>query len=341
MERSCSFVDEAIYKDEKLTIVHELQKYRFMQVRKSLDCCSAFDAQIEKLVSNRRVYILSELENISDNSAFGQIHYETELLLDHAWQIKRWDLGIEECDRLLNSILKIEERKNSDMVIQSVGVLKDKIKRCKTLFLFMLGIGDKEKVGKHMKKSTYSNEIAKAVEQFLKEKNWHFDFLEKAGLFKFDLKISSKIRKIKYVIDVKNDELVVYGICPVHADEKDEEMMAQMSEFLHRANYGLKNGCFEFDYEDGEIGFRSYIDCDGRLPSAENVKNSIYCTAAMFEQYGDGITSIVFADYSAQEAIAMCEKPLEEQFSDDELDEAELEEAFARLVGGLGGVVKI
>ena len=50
-----------------------------------------------------------------------------------------------------------------------------------------------------MKKSTYSNEIAKAVEQFLKEKNWHFDFLEKAGLFKFDLKISSKIRKIKYV----------------------------------------------------------------------------------------------------------------------------------------------
>ena len=125
-----------------MTIVHELQKYRFMQVRKSLDCCSAFDAQIEKLVSNRRVYILSELENISDNSAFGQIHYETELLLDHAWQIKRWDLGIEECDRLLNSILKIEERKNSDMVIQSVGVLKDKIKRCKTLFLFMLGIGD-------------------------------------------------------------------------------------------------------------------------------------------------------------------------------------------------------
>ncbi|MCB6301684.1 hypothetical protein LI271_10270 [Lachnospiraceae bacterium 210521-DFI.5.20] len=42
----------------------------------------------------------------------------------------------------MNSILKIEERKNSDIVIQSVGVLKDKIKRCKALFLFMLGIGD-------------------------------------------------------------------------------------------------------------------------------------------------------------------------------------------------------
>lgn len=142
MERSCSFVDEVIYKDERLTIAHELQKYRFLQVRKLLDYYSAFDDQVEELVSNHRVYILSELENISDNSAFGQIHYETELLLDHAWQMKQWDLGIEECDRILDSILKIEERKNSDMVIQSVGVLKDKIKRCKALFLFMFGIGD-------------------------------------------------------------------------------------------------------------------------------------------------------------------------------------------------------
>ena len=142
MERSCSFVDEVIYKDERLTIAHELQKYRFLQVRKLLDYYSAFDDQVEELVSNHRVYILSELENISDNSAFGQIHYETELLLDHARQMKQWDLGIEECDRILDSILKIEERKNSDMVIQSVGVLKDKIKRCKALFLFMFGIGD-------------------------------------------------------------------------------------------------------------------------------------------------------------------------------------------------------
>ncbi len=142
MERSCSFVDETIYKDKELTIVHELQKYRFLQMRKLLDYHSSFDNQVEALVSNHRVYILSELENISDNSAFGQIHYETELLLDHAWQMKQWDLGIEECDRLLNSILKIEEQKNSDMVIQSVGVLKDKIKRCKALFLFMLGMGN-------------------------------------------------------------------------------------------------------------------------------------------------------------------------------------------------------
>lgn len=56
MERSCSFVDEVIYKDERLTIAHELQKYRFLQVRKLLDYYSAFDDQVEELVSNHVYY---------------------------------------------------------------------------------------------------------------------------------------------------------------------------------------------------------------------------------------------------------------------------------------------
>ena len=72
-------------------------------------------------------------------------------------------------------------------------------------------------------------------------------------------------------------------------------------------------GCFEFDFRDGEIRFRSYIDCDKTLPSIESIKNSIFCTAAMFEKYGAGITSIIFAEGYAQEAIAMCEKKYEEE----------------------------
>ena len=90
-------------------------------------------------------------------------------------------------------------------------------------------------------------------------------------------------------------------------------MMMEMAEFLHRVNWGLRNGCFEFDFRDGEIRFRSYIDCDKTLPSIESIKNSIFCTAAMFEKYGAGITSIIFAEGYAQEAIAMCEKKYEEE----------------------------
>ena len=156
-----------------------------------------------------------------------------------------------------------------------------------------------------MKKYNYSNEIANVVKQFLTDDDWHYSFDEERGIFDFGLRVRSKIQKIKYLIDVKEDEIVVYGICPIGADHDDEKMMVQMAEFICRANFGLKNGCFEFDFRDGEIRYKSFIDCDKVLPSTEVVKNSIHCTAAMYKRYAAGITSIIFAGSSAKEAIAI------------------------------------
>ncbi len=164
-----------------------------------------------------------------------------------------------------------------------------------------------------MKKYNYSNEIANVVKQFLTDDDWHYSFDEERGIFDFGLRVRSKIQKIKYLIDVKEDEMVVYGICPIGTDCDDEKMMVQMAEFICRANFGLKNGCFEFDFRDGEIRYKSFIDCDEVLPSTEVVKNSIHCTAAMYKRYAAGITSIIFAGSSAKEAIVMCEKSPEEE----------------------------
>lgn len=164
-----------------------------------------------------------------------------------------------------------------------------------------------------MKTNMYSIEIANIVKQFLTEDSWNFSFDEEHGIFKFGLRIKGKIHSLKYFISIRTNEIIVYGICPIGVDEEDNKMMMEMAEFLHRVNWGLRNGCFEFDFRDGEIRFRSYIDCDKTLPSIESIKNSIFCTAAMFEKYGAGITSIIFAEGYAQEAIAMCEKKYEEE----------------------------
>ena len=144
-----------------------------------------------------------------------------------------------------------------------------------------------------MKTNMYSIEIANIVKQFLTEDSWNFSFDEEHGIFKFGLRIKGKIHSLKYFISIRTNEIIVYGICPIGVDEEDNKMMMEMAEFLHRVNWGLRNGCFEFDFRDGEIRFRSYIDCDKTLPSIESIKNSIFCTAAMFEKYGAGITSII------------------------------------------------
>ena len=126
-----------------------------------------------------------------------------------------------------------------------------------------------------MKTNMYSIEIANIVKQFLTEDSWNFSFDEEHGIFKFGLRIKGKIHSLKYFISIRTNEIIVYGICPIGVDEEDNKMMMEMAEFLHRVNWGLRNGCFEFDFRDGEIRFRSYIDCDKTLPSIESIKNSI------------------------------------------------------------------
>lgn len=164
-----------------------------------------------------------------------------------------------------------------------------------------------------MKEITYSKNIAKAINHFLTEDDWHFSFDDQRGLFRFGLCLKGRIKKVNYIVDVKEDEYIVYAISPLGANEDDEKMMATMAEFVCRANYGLKNGNFELDMQDGEIRFKSFVDCEGITPTTEMIWNSIRCPAAMFDRYGAGIVDIVFGNATAKDAIAKCEKsPAEE-----------------------------
>lgn len=191
-----------------------------------------------------------------------------------------------------------------------------------------------------MKERIYSKDIATEINTFLKKDDWHFSFDEQRGVFKFGLSLKSKLKTVNYLIHVKEDEYIVYAISPIGADEDDKKMMSSMTEFVCRANYGLKNGNFELDMRDGEVRFKCFVDCEDIIPSTGVIRNSIHCPAAMFKQYGDGIIDVIFGNASAEEAIAKCEKsPMEELRSilGDDFDEnADMDTMLARLAERLG-----
>lgn len=164
-----------------------------------------------------------------------------------------------------------------------------------------------------MKERTYSMNIANAVNDFLKEDDWHFSFDEKRGIFRFGLGLKGKLKKLHYIVDIKEDEYLVYAISPLGADEEDAKMMANMAEFICRANYGLKMGNFELDFDDGEVRFKVHVLCKGVTPTAEMIKRSIYCPATMFDHYGSGIVDIIFNDTSGKAAVEKCEKHSESE----------------------------
>jgi len=159
-----------------------------------------------------------------------------------------------------------------------------------------------------MKERDYSMNIANAVCDFLNEDDWHFSFDQERGIFKFGLRLKGKLKKISYIVDIKDDEYLVYAISPLGADEDDSKMMANMAEFICRANYGLKMGNFELDFDDGEVRFKVHVLCEGITPTTEMIRRSIYCPASMFKRYGSGIVDIIFGAASGKEAVDKCEK---------------------------------
>ena len=153
----------------------------------------------------------------------------------------------------------------------------------------------------------YSEEIFDILRNYFIEDNWKFDTDEERGLFSFNLSIDSKIKQLRYFITVKNDSYVVYANSPIGADANDENIMREMACFVCRANYGIRNGNFEFDMRDGEIRYKVFVDCDGIIPSAEIIKGSLLIPSVMFERYAPGILDVIFKDSKAEDAISKCE----------------------------------
>ncbi len=145
------------------------------------------------------------------------------------------------------------------------------------------------------------------IHDFLVDDNWKFSFDEERGVFKFGLTLKGKLKSIDYRVLIGTTSYVVNAISPMGADKDNSDEMLAMADFICRANYGLRNGNFELDMRDGEVGYKSFVDCDNLVPSTEVIRNSIYAPAAMFTRYAPGILAVSLTGANGQDAIELCE----------------------------------
>ena len=160
-----------------------------------------------------------------------------------------------------------------------------------------------------MKRSTDSASIADAISNFLTGVGLDFSFDDRRGQFKFGLRLKGKISKVKYIIDIGENEYIVYVVSSVYPNSNNRRMMHSLTEFLCRANYNMASTNFEINMTSGEIRMRYFVDCDDIAPTIGLVKRSICSPGLMFERYGDGIADIILDHVTAKEAIDRCERP--------------------------------
>ena len=151
----------------------------------------------------------------------------------------------------------------------------------------------------------YSESIAKSIDAYLREQNWAFDFDEIGGIFTVEADLACKLGVALVVYQVTEGAFLCYTTI---ADEAPAEMRAIVGEYLHRANYGLPNGNFEFDYEEGSIHFKTYFECPDGVPTAKQLNDSMAIGLTVFDHYGDGLYELLHSGSMARRLILKAEE---------------------------------
>ena len=144
--------------------------------------------------------------------------------------------------------------------------------------------------------------IVAVLKTFFEEEEWETTFTEDTPPPRFYVPFQGEHSAWTCVALALEDrgQMIFYSIAPSACPE---DKRAVMMEFLHRANYGLHMGNFEFDGTDGEIRFKTSIDVEGAALNSTLCRNVIYMNCFMMERYLPGLLGLIYGDMTAVEAM--------------------------------------
>jgi hypothetical protein len=86
------------------------------------------------------------------------------------------------------------------------------------------------------------------------------------------------------------EQFVFYSIFP---ERVSSERLADMAEFITRANDGMVIGNFEMDYADGEVRYKTSIDVEEVDLVEPLVRHLVYANVLTMERYSRGLASVI------------------------------------------------
>lgn len=149
-------------------------------------------------------------------------------------------------------------------------------------------------------------QLTERVRSYLDEIEWKYDFNEEHNFFMSGASLEGAMNYTRLVVDVEDELLQCYAIATV---EVPAEKRVAASEYLTRANYGLKRGAFELDFSDGEVRFHAYMDVTAGMsvPDDEAMELLVLMPIAMMERYGSGLLDVISGVKTPEAACAAAE----------------------------------
>ena len=161
-----------------------------------------------------------------------------------------------------------------------------------------------------MAKFTYDDvimEIREAVEKFFEADEIKHEPFDEHNIAHAGFAVKSRFGHVNVFFHALKDRLLIRTYLPLKAGVEER---AKVGEFLLRANYGLKFGCFDFDFDDGEISYRTTIYCGSdefEPPTYEQIDFALMVGILTVDRYGDALAKVIFGLVEPEDAIESVE----------------------------------
>lgn len=142
------------------------------------------------------------------------------------------------------------------------------------------------------------------IKDFFDSNKWKYDFNEERNVFSSNINMNSIIGVLRIYIFVRDHDYRVYAILNNNAEKN---VYPSVAEYLHRVNYGLYNGNFEFDYRDGEVRYKTFVNFENITLSSSVIEDSIFIPVFMFERYGKNLLRVMLGENNIEQLISEVE----------------------------------
>lgn len=153
--------------------------------------------------------------------------------------------------------------------------------------------------------------IVDTVRDWLDNEDWQYEYDAEKSIIKTGASLSCKLKTCSIIIQLQEDFYNVYALSPINGDTDN---LTELTKFLTMVNFRMRHGNFELDVEDGEVRYKTFVNCKGldSLP-AEIIGDSIRVAGFVLNVFGDGIAALAMGFSDAQSEIEKVESLFSEE----------------------------
>jgi len=142
--------------------------------------------------------------------------------------------------------------------------------------------------------------LHEAVTAVLAAEGFQFMVEEEESLIRLDIQGDNGYWMCLVQCREEQRQILFYGVCPA---KPRPDKVGTLAELLTRINYQMAVGCFEMDYDSGQVRLRTAVNLGETAPETTLIKEALEANVLIMDGYLPAIMAVLHGDLSPVEAL--------------------------------------